>query len=183
VNVLVGCEFSGIVRDAFRARGHNAWSCDLLPTEADPTWHLQTDIWEAIGDGSKWDLMIVFPPCTYLCRAGDRWHRGSPQRREAAEFVRRLLAAPVPRIALENPRTSALPRPDAVIHPWEYGHRETKATCLWLRHLPVLMPTEVWEGPYEARVHRAAPGPERWRERSRTLPGIAEAMADQWGSL
>jgi len=179
MRVLIACEFSGIVRDAFRARGHDAWSCDLLPTERTGP-HITGDVRDHL-DG--WDLMIAHPPCTYLCRAGDRWHAASPQRRAAAEFVRELLAAPVPRIAVENPRTSALPRPDLVIQPWEYGHRETKATCLWLRHLPPLMPTEVWAGPYEARVHRAAPGPDRWKVRSRTLPGIAAAMADQWGAL
>jgi hypothetical protein len=183
MNVLIGCEFSGMVRDAFRAAGHDAWSCDLLPTETGSRYHLQKDIFDAIGGGRYWDLMVAFPPCTYLCRAGDRWYRGTPQRAEAARFFARLLDAPVPRIAVENPRSHALPKPDVVIQPWEYGHRETKATCLWLRRLPVLMPTDIWAGPYEARVHRAAPGPDRWRERSRTLPGIAAAMAAQWGSL
>ena len=183
MNVLIGCEFSGTVRDAFRARGHDAWSCDLLPTETDPACHLQTDVWDAIGDGSRWDMLIGFPPCTYLCRSGDRWYAGSAQRKAAAEFFTRLLDAPVPRVALENPRSLALPRPTVVIQPWEYGHRETKAMGLWLKHLPPLMPTDVWAGPYEARVHRMAPSPDRWRERSRTLPGVAAAMADQWGAL
>ena len=179
MRVLVGCEFSGIVRDAFRERGHDAWSCDLLPTER-PGPHIVGDVRDHL-DG--WDLAIFHPPCTALCRSGDRWYLGSTQRTEAAAFVAELLAAPVPRIAVENPRTSALPRPDLVIQPWEYGHRETKAMCLWLRNLPVLMATEVWGPPYAARVHRMPQTADRWKNRSRTLPGIAEAMAEQWGSL
>ena len=183
MRVLAACEFSGIVRDAFRARGHDAWSCDLEPCESDPRWHLREDVRQVVGRG--WDLMVAFPPCTYLARSGARWHQGTARQAEAVEFVRELLAAPVPRIAVENPvgaLSRFMRRPDLIVHPWEFGHRETKATCLWLKHLPPLMPTEVWAGPYVARVHWEPPGPERWKNRSRTLPGIADAMADQWGS-
>lgn len=182
MRVLVACEFSGVVRDAFRARGHDAWSCDLLPFER-PGPHIQGDVLNVM-DG-WWDLMIAHPPCTYLTRAGDRWHQRSYERALAIGFVKRLAAAPVPRIAIENPRgvlSRAWRRPDQVIQPWMFGHGETKATCLWLKNLPPLMATVVDTG-REPRIHYAAPGPDRWKERSRTLQGVAEAMADQWGSL
>lgn len=192
MRVLVACEFSGVVRDAFRARGHDAWSCDLLPTEQSGP-HLQWDIAELLdwpnsllnACGIPWDLMVAHPPCTHLTRAGDRWYANSPEREQAVEFVRTLATAPIPRIAIENPR-GALSRlwrkPDQVIQPWMFGHGETKATCLWLKNLPPLMATAPVEG-REPRVHYAAPGPDRWKERSRTLAGIAAAMADQWGGL
>jgi site-specific DNA-cytosine methylase len=184
VKVLVACEFSGVVRDAFRARGHDAWSCDLLPTER-PGPHIRGDVFEALDDDQEWDLMVAHPPCTALCRAGDRWYRDSDARRDAEILVRTLSSLPIPRIAIENPR-GALSRlwrkPDQVIQPWMFGHGETKATCLWLKNLPPLMATQVSTG-REPRVHYAAPGPDRWKERSRTLQGIADAMADQWGAL
>jgi hypothetical protein len=180
MRVLVACEFSGVVRDAFRARGADAWSCDLEPTErAGP--HLQQDVRDVLRDG--WDLMVAHPPCTYLCRAGDRWHRKSAERIAAAEFVVLLSHAPIPRIAIENP-LGALHRlwrrPDQMIQPWMFGEGETKLTCLWLKNLPPLLATVV-TGNRRPRVHYAAPGPDRWRARSRTLEGVATAMARQWG--
>lgn len=181
--VLVACEFSGVVRDAFRARGHDAWSCDLLPTEK-PGPHIQGDALAA-ANGGRWDIAIFHPPCTHLTRAGDRWYAQSEQRTLAAAFVIALSKVSVPCIAIENPR-GALNRlwrkPDQVIQPWMFGHGETKATCLWLKNLPPLMATHVSTG-REQRIHRLPPGPDRWKERSRTLQGVADAMADQWGAL
>lgn len=181
--VLVACEYSGTVRDAFAARGWDAWICDLLPTERIGN-HIRGDVLEVLGDG--WDLMIAHPPCTHLAVSGARhFHRKQREQAEALDFVRRLLDAPIPRIALENPVSiisSRIRKPDQIIQPWQFGHGETKATCLWLKGLPELVPTKVVPG-REARVHRMAPGPDRWRERSRTYPGIAAAMADQWGAF
>ena len=180
MRVLVACEYSGIVRDAFAARGHDAMSCDLLPTEKPGPHHLG-DVRDVIND--KWDLMIAHPPCTHLAVSGARWFKDKQQEQaEALEFVKLLLDAPIPLIALENPVSvisSQIRKPDQIVQPWQYGHGETKATCLWLKGLPPLKPTNVVEG-REQRVHRMAPGPNRWRERSRTFTGIAEAMASQW---
>lgn len=185
MRVLVACEFSGIVRDAFIAWGHDAWSCDLLPSER-PGPHLQIDVRYLLHDGWGFDLMIAHPPCTYLAVSGARWFVGKQKEQEAAlEFVRRLLDAPIPRIALENPVSvisSRIRKPDQIIQPWMFGHGEVKATCLWLKGLPKLEPTEVVNG-RSPRVHHATPSPDRWKERSRTLPGIARAMAEQWGGL
>lgn len=182
MKVLVACEFSGAVRDAFLARGHDAISCDLLPPEQ-PGPHIQGDVRDV--DMSAFDLLIAHPPCTHLAVSGARWFSGKrAEQEEALAFVRYLLAAPVPRIALENPISiisSRIRKPDQIIQPWQFGHGETKATCLWLANLPRLTPTDVVEG-RENRVWRMGPGPMRWRERSRTLPGIAAAMAAQWGS-
>lgn len=182
--MLVACEYSGAVRDAFRARGHDAWSCDLLPTESDARWHIQGDVLAVLGNG--WDMMIAHPPCTHLAVSGARWFAEKrDEQAEALDFVRAIMAAPVPRIALENPVSiisSRIRKPDQVIQPWQFGHGETKATCLWLKGLPKLVPTNVVAG-RDARVHRMPPGPDRWKERSRTFIGIAEAMADQWGNL
>jgi hypothetical protein len=179
--VLVACEFSGIVRDAFRARGHNAWSCDLLASER-PGPHIIGDVLEVMAWG--WDLMVAHPPCTKLCRAGDRWYSRSPERQQAVAFVQALYDAPVPRIAVENPRglNRLWRRESQVIQPWMFGHGETKTTLLWLKNLPPLMATVVDTG-RAPRVHFVAPGPDRWKERSRTLPGVAAAMADQWSSM
>ena len=181
MRVLVACEFSGVVRDAFRACGHDAMSCDLLPTEA-PGPHHQGDVRDLLHDG--WDLMVAHPPCTHLAVSGARWWPDKQaEQAQALDFVRTLLAAPIPRIAVENPvsiLSTALRPPDQTIQPWQYGHGETKATCLWLEGLPPLHPTHVVKG-RQARVHLIPPGPDRWKERSRTLPGIAAAMADQWG--
>ena len=183
MRVLVACEFSGIVRDAFTERGHYAMSCDLLATER-PGPHYQGDVRDVIGQG--WDLMLAFPPCTYLANSGARWHAGTDRQRQAAEFVKGLFSAPIPRVAIENPHgalSTLWRKPDLVIHPWEFGHRETKRTCLWLRGLPPLMPSEVWGPPYEAKVWRMGESASRWKDRSRTYPGIAAAMAEQWGAL
>ena len=181
MRVLVACEFSGAVREAFRARGHDAWSCDLLETEI-PGQHIVGDVLGVIGDG--WDLMIAHPPCTHLAVSGARWWKDKQQEQaDALEFVRVLMAAPIDRIAIENPISkisSAIRKPDQIVQPWQFGHGETKATCLWLKGLPKLRPTDVVEG-REPKVHHMAPGPNRWRERSRTYAGIAKAMAQQWG--
>jgi site-specific DNA-cytosine methylase len=183
MRVLVACEFSGVVRDAFARRGHDAWSCDLLPTET-PGQHIQGDVRDL--DLSRFDLMIAHPPCTHLAVSGARWFvEKQREQAEALEFVRWLLDAPVPRIALENPVSiisSRIRRPDQIIQPWMFGHGETKATCLWLKNLPPLWPSQMVAG-REARIHRLPPSPDRWRERSRTYSGIAEAMAAQWGRV
>lgn len=197
VRVLVACEYSAIVRDAFRARGHDAWSCDLLPTEGDPRWHLQIDVFRAIyyqgrflHAGAKpwkrgWDLMIAHPPCTDLAVSGARHFAekiADGRQQRALDFVRKLLDAPIPCIALENPVSvisSKIRKPDQIIQPWQFGHGETKATCLWLKNLPPLVSTDVVEGRSD-RIHKMPPGPNRWKERSRTYQGIADAMADQW---
>lgn len=180
MKVLVACEYSGIVRDAFIARGHDAWSCDLLPTER-PGPHYQGDVRDVLGNG--WDLMIAHPPCTHLAVSGARWFKDKLiEQAEALDFVRALMAAPIDRIAIENPISiisSRIRKPDQIIQPWQFGHGETKATCLWLKGLPKLTPTNIVEG-REARVHKMPPGPDRWKERSRTYPGIADAMAEQW---
>lgn len=180
------CEFSGVVRDAFRARGHDAVSCDLLPSES-PGPHIQGDC--LAQDWSGFDLIVAHPPCTYLCNSGVRWLHTQPGRwdkmHEAADFFRSIQALPVARIAVENPiphRHAKLGKPTQSVQPWMHGHGETKATCLWLKGLPPLKPSKVVEG-RTPRVHHASPGPNRWKERSRTLPGIASAMATQWGSL
>jgi len=184
MRVLIACEYSGTVRDAFRDLGHDAWSCDLLPSEADPKYHIHGDVKEVLTYG--WDLMIAHPPCTHLAVSGARWFKDKVQeQKEALDFVRDLLTAPIPRIALENPVSiisSHIRKPDQVIQPWQFGHGETKATCLWLKSLPKLTPTNIVDG-REARIHKMPPGPNRWRERSRTYQGIAKAMAEQWGAL
>jgi site-specific DNA-cytosine methylase len=182
MRVLVACEFSGVVREAFRARGHDAWSCDLLPAEDGSEFHLWGDVRQTLAPG--WDLMIAHPPCTHLAVSGARWFKSKPREQvEALEFVRLLLGAPVPRIALENPVSiisSHIRKPDQIIQPWQFGHGETKATCIWLAGLPLLKPTKIVER-RAPRVHYASPGPDRWKDRSRTLPGIAAAFAEQWG--
>lgn len=249
LRVLVACEFSGVVRDAFRARGHDAWSCDLLPTET-PGLHYQGDIQDLLegfapvnfqadcdpeGDGwcattdsdpsccpcfgptqdgveyierngrllarpeqrPHWDLMIAHPPCTYLASSGLHWNHRIPGRAkltdDAVQFVRDLMAAPIERIAIENPigcLSSRIRKPDQIIQPWMFGHDASKATCLWLKGLPPLRPTNVLPGERTARranqtasgQNRLAPSPDRWKLRSITYQGIADAMADQWGT-
>jgi site-specific DNA-cytosine methylase len=182
VRVLVACEFSGVVRRAFDAAGHSAWSCDLLPSEDDSPWHRQQDVRELLD--MEWDLMIAHPPCTHLAVSGSRWFKDKQaEQAEALAFVQTLMDAPIPRIAIENPISiisSRIRKPDQIIQPWQFGHGETKATCLWLKGLPKLQPTNIVEG-REARVHKMPPGPNRWKERSRTYEGIAQAMAAQWG--
>lgn len=182
MKVLVACEFSGAVRDAFAAQGHDAWSCDLLECERGGQ-HLQCDVRQVLGDG--WDLMIAHPPCTHLAVSGARWFRDKQQEQaEALDFVYLLANTQIPRIAIENPVSiisSRWRKPDQIIQPWMFGHGETKATCLWLKGLSKLVPTNIVEG-RDARVHRMPPGPLRWKERSRTLEGVAKAMAEQWGN-
>jgi hypothetical protein len=180
--VLIACEYSGTVRDAFIAMGHNAMSCDLLPTDvAGP--HYQGDVFDIINDG--WDLMIAHPPCTHLAVSGARYFeakKASGVQDEALAFVQALLDAPINCIALENPISiisSRIRKPDQIIQPWQYGHGETKATCLWLKNLPKLIPTNIVDG-REAKVHKMPPSPLRWKLRSTTYKGIAEAMASQW---
>jgi hypothetical protein len=182
MRVLVACEYSGAVRDAFRARGHDAMSCDLLPTDV-PGPHYQGDVRDVLGDG--WDLMVAHPPCTHLAVSGARWfHLKQAEQAEALAFVRLLMDAPIERIAIENPISiisSRIRKPDQIIQPWQFGHGETKATCLWLKNLPRLRPTNIVQG-REARVHRMPPSADRWKLRSATYPGIAAAMADQWAT-
>ena len=184
MKVLIACEYSGRVRDAFLANGHDAMSCDLLPTEV-PGPHYHGSVTDVINDG--WDLMICHPPCTHLAVSGARHFAAklaSGVQQEALDFVRLLLDAPIARIALENPVSiisSRIRKPDQIIQPWQFGHGETKATCLWLKGLPLLIPTNVVDG-REPKVHMMAPGPDRWKNRSRTFEGIAKAMADQWGN-
>ena len=183
MKVLVACEYSGTVRDAFIKKGHEAMSCDLMDTDvAGP--HYKGDVFDIINDG--WDLMIAHPPCTHLAVSGARWFKEKQKEQtEALDFVRVLLNAPIYRIALENPVSvisSRIRKPDQVIQPWQFGHGETKATCLWLKNLPLLQPTNIVEG-REARIHRMPPSPDRWKERSKTYAGIAAAMAEQWGML
>ena len=183
MKVLIACEYSGTVRDAFIKAGHDAMSCDLLPTDvAGP--HYQGDVTEVLNDG--WDLMVCHPPCTHLAVSGARWFKEKKKEQaEALDFVELLLNAPVYKICLENPVSiisSRIRKPNQIIQPWQYGHGETKATCLWLKNLPLLKPTNIVEG-REARIHKMPPSPNRWKERSRTFQGIADAMAAQWGCL
>jgi len=182
VRVLVACEFSGRVRDAFIAAGHDAVSCDLLPSET-PGPHYQGDIRDMLA--APWDLMIAHPPCTHLAVSGARWFAEKREEQaDALAFVRMLLDADVPRIALENPVSiisSHIRRPDQIVQPWMFGEGETKATCLWLKNLPKLVATDIVPG-RAGRVWREAPSPERWKNRSRTYPGLAKAMAEQWGA-
>lgn len=197
--VLVACEFSGIVRRAFAARGHDAWSCDLLPAEDRSNKHITGDVRGILDDG--WDMLIVaHPPCTRLCNSGVRWLSAPPAGRSLDEMWADLDAgaalfsdlwnAPIERIAVENPvmhrhakaRIRNYQDPAQSVQPWQFGHGETKRTCLWLKNLPPLVPTNIVDG-RTPRVHHMSPGPDRWKERSRFFPGIAEAMADQWGEL
>jgi hypothetical protein len=184
MKVLIACEYSGRVRNAFTKLGHDALSCDLLPTDAQGP-HYQGDVFDIINDG--WDLMIAHPPCTHLAVSGARHFaakKASGVQDEALDFVRRLLDAPIAKIALENPISiisSRIRKPDQIIQPWQFGHGETKATCLWLKGLPLLVPTNIVSG-REAKVHKMPPSPDRWKLRSTTYQGIADAMAKQWTS-
>ena len=199
MRVLIACEFSGVVRRAFAARGHDAWSCDLLPAEDRSNRHIVVDARVILNDG--WDLLAVFhPPCTRLCNSGVRWLSKPPpgktldqmqaDLREGAALFSAFWNAPIERVAVENPimhrhakeRIAGYIPPAQTIQPWQFGHGETKATCLWLRGLPNLVPTNVVDG-REQRVFRLPPSADRWKERSRTYPGIADAMASQWGNL
>lgn len=186
MRVAVICEFSGIVRDAFIAQGHDAISFDLLPTER-PGLHLQGDITKIPEYYWKqYDLIICHPPCTHLAVSGARWFKDKKQEQaDALSFVAYLMGLPVEKICIENPISiisSRIRKPDQIIQPWQFGHGETKATCLWLKNLPLLIPTNIVDG-RDDRVHKMPPGPNRWKERSRTFQGIADAMAAQWGTL
>lgn len=180
MNVLVACEFSGIVRDAFAKKGHNAYSCDLLDTET-PGKHFKGDVLNFLD--MDWDLMIAHPPCTYLARSGQRWHKDDKFNKGAAlEFVHLLMNARIPKIAIENPIgliSTWIRKPDQIIEPWWFGHPETKATCLWLKNLPKLQPTNITHERNERMSNLGKK--DRSKIRSRTYPGIAEAMAVQWG--
>jgi len=196
MKVLVACEFSGTVRDAFTARGHDALSCDLLPTEK-PGPHYQGDVLDIIGSG--WDLMIAHPPCTYLTSSGLHWNTRRPERaeltNEAVRFVLALASAPIPRICIENPigcLSTRYRKPDQIIQPWQFGHDASKSTCLWLNGLMPLRPTEMieprivngkkrWSNQTDSGQNKLGPSPDRWALRSLTYPGIADAMATQWG--
>lgn len=181
MKVLVACEFSGVVREAFAAKGHDAWSCDLLPSEK-PGKHIQGNVLDILDQ--EWDLMIAHPPCTYLAVSGARWWKDRLEEQEKAlDFVRMLMDAPCGKIAIENPVSkisTAIRKPDQIIQPWQFGHGETKATCLWLKGLPKLAPTNIVDG-RDNRIHKMPPSANRGKERSRTYQGIADAMANQWG--
>jgi site-specific DNA-cytosine methylase len=186
MKVLIACEFSGIVRDAFIKQGHDAISCDLLPSEVLGPHHHE-DVRDYLYEPKEfWDLMIAHPPCDHLAVSGARWFkekRRDGRQQAAIEFFMELIMAPIERIAVENPvgiMSTNYRKPDQIIQPWMFGHGETKATCLWLKNLPKLTPTNIVNG-REARVHRMPPGSNRWKERSRTYQGIADAMASQWG--
>lgn len=180
IRVLIACEYSGTVRDAFSALGHDAWSCDLLESER-PGNHVCGDVLNVLADG--WDIMIGHPPCTHLAVSGARWFpEKQEEQKEALDFVRALLSAPIPHIAIENPVSiisTKICKPSQCIQPYHFGHGETKRTCLWLKNLPKLQYTNIVEG-REQRIWKLPPGPDRWKERSRTFQGIADAMAKQW---
>jgi len=192
MKILIGCEFSGVVRDSFKAKGHEAWSCDLMETET-PGNHLVGNVLDFLEMG--WDLAIFHPPCTYLCSSGLHWNKRKPERQkqteQALDFVRRLLDAPIDKIALENPIgciSTRIRKPDQIIQPFQFGHPESKSTCLWLKNLPLLKPTNVlsipecgyWDNQTPSRQNKLGPSKDRWKERSVTYQGIAKAFADQW---
>lgn len=192
MKVLVACEFSGVVREAFRKRGHDAWSCDLLPALDESEYHIQGDVLKVLEQ--EWDLMIAHPPCTHLAVSGARWFKDKEkEQEEALDFVRKLLAAPIDKIALENPISiisTKIRKPDQIIQPWMFGHMETKATCLWLKNLTPLKETnnvynEMMKLPKKERnkIHYMSPSKDRGHLRSITYQGIADAMAEQWGNL
>lgn len=190
MKILVACEFSGIVRDAFIAKGHDAISCDLLPTER-PGPHYQGDVMDILNDG--FDLMVGHPPCTHLAVSGARYFKNkAEQQADALEFVRQLMDANIPKICIENPVSvisSRIRKPDQIIQPWQFGHQESKKTCLWLKNLPLLKPTNIvsmpecghWDNTTASGQNKLAPSPDRWKIRSRTYQGFADAFADQWG--
>lgn len=183
MEVLVACEFSGVVRETFRKRGHDAWSCDLLESEDKSSYHYKCDIFKVI-ERRKFDLMIAFPPCTRLCVSGARWFNLYKEEQEnAVLFFMALANANIPKICIENPigiMSSRYRKPDQIIQPWQFGHGETKATCLWNKNLPNLYPTHIVEG-REPRIHKMPPSKNRGMLRSITYQGIANAMAEQWG--
>lgn len=205
MRVLIACESSGVVRRAFRERGHDAWSCDLLPAEDSSEFHIQGDVQKLLEESSGWDLLIAHPPCTYLSVSGMHWTtRGlrDPQLTEdALNFVKFLMDAPIPRICIENPVSiisTRIRKPDQTIQPYQFGHDASKRTCLWLKNLPPLKPTEYvqprlvekggkvytrWGNQTDSGQNKLGPSEDRWKMRSQTYEGIADAMADQWGRL
>ena len=184
MKILIACEYSGIVRDAFLKKGHDAISCDILPSESNFGPHYQCDVNDILMD--NWDMIIAFPPCTHLSASGARWFpekQKDYRQQKAIVFFMQLALAPVPKIVIENPigiMSTLWRKPDQIIQPWQFGHGETKATCLWLKGLPELNPTDIVKG-RENRIHKMPPSKTRAMERSRTFEGIAKAMADQWG--
>jgi len=199
MKVLIACEYSGRVREAFRAKGHDVWSCDLLPSEDNSPYHYCGDIFDILNQ--NWDMMIAHPPCTYLTVSANKWFEDQPPRKsgalvgqarrdareDAKEFFMKLMLATIPKIAIENPigRMSTFYRkPDQVIQPWMFGHGETKGTCLWLKGLPKLIPTNIVEGREQIMYTKKGKpkGEPGWKFRSRTYQGIADAMAEQWGN-
>jgi len=192
MKILIACEYSGTVREAFRARGHDAISCDLLPSDDGKPHHYQGDVFDIINNG--WDMMIAHPPCTHLAVSGAAWFKYKvKEQAEALDFVRALMDAPIKKICIENPISvisTRIRKPDQIIQPWMFGHKESKATCLWLKNLPLLTPTDnVKEAMMllpikeRQRLHWLPPSPDRWKIRSKTFQGIANAMAEQWDSL
>ena len=197
MRVLVGCEYSGRVRNAFREAGHDAWSCDLLPSEDNSPFHIHGDVLPLLDQG--WDIGIFHPPCTYLAVSGLHWNKRDPARaaktEEALDFVRTLMSAPIERIAVENPVScisSRIRKPDQIIQPYEFGEDASKKTCLWLKNLDLLTPTQMvaprlvdgkprWSNQTDSGQNRLGPSEDRWKERSRTFAGVAKAMAEQWG--
>ena len=200
MKVLVACEFSGTVREAFRKLGHDAWSCDLLPSDDDSPYHFQNDIFEVLNVHKDWDLMIAHPPCTYLCSSGLHWNKKDPTRaaktEEALEFFIKLARVAIPKIAIENPIgcvSTRYRKPDQIIQPYQFGHDASKSTCLWLKNLPplVLDPTRFvqprmvdgkkrWGNQTDSGQNKLGPSADRWALRSITYSGIANAMAAQW---
>lgn len=191
MNILVACEYSGTVRNAFRNLGYNAWSCDLLPSDDNSPYHIQGDVTPILGEG--WDLMVAHPPCTHLAVSGARWFKDKvEEQKEALNFVQLLMDAPIPRICIENPVSiisSHIRKPDQIIQPWMFGHEATKTTCLWLKNLPPLTPTNIVDkgkrhvtksGKSLPEWYNLPPSPDRWKLRSKTFEGIAQAMAQQW---
>jgi len=194
--VLVACEYSGVVREAFRKQGHDAWSCDLLPSDDGSPNHYTCDMCAVVG--RRWDLLIAHPPCTYLCSSGLHWNKRMPGRAYMTEaaivFVKWISELDIPRIAIENPigcLSTRFRKPDQIIQPWQFGHPESKATCLWLKNLPKLEPTNVlpkpasgrWENQTASGQNKLGPSADRWKIRSRTYQGIADALAEQYGKL
>lgn len=184
MKVLVACEYSGIVRDAFRKEGHDAWSCDLFPSEAGPEYHYTCDVLSVLDGG--WDLMVAHPPCTHLAVSGARWFKYKQKEQALAiNFFMSLANANIPRICIENPvciMSTRWRKPDQIVQPWMFGHGETKRTCLWLKNLPLLIPTNIVEG-REQRIWKLPPSSDRGKLRSLTYQGIANAMANQWGIM
>ena len=194
MKILIACEFSAVVREAFKAKGHDAWSCDFLPSDV-PGNHIQDDVLHVLHQG--WDMMIAHPPCTYLCSSGLHWNTKTPGRNEktaaALLFVHKLMRAPISRIAVENPIgciSTQIRKPDQIIQPWQFGHPESKSTCLWLKNLPPLTPTNIltkpgkyWANQTPTGQNKLGPSPDRWKLRSITYQGIADAMANQWSNI